>query len=181
MSANQGWLPQLGVVSVAAPCSEPWEQMSGDAQVRHCGACKLNVYNLSELNADEARLLLNRTEGRMCVRFFVRPDGRLLTRDCPKGLVARLRRRVAAVAASVLALAVGLFELWGKPELPSLQLDARPLIARPFEGPRAELAGPVVAPDWADKRRAGLSLERSTQVQGRWHSMMGVIRIIPFK
>ena len=52
MGPGQGWLPELGVVEIAAPCAAKWEEMTGDAQLRHCAACELNVYNLSELTAD---------------------------------------------------------------------------------------------------------------------------------
>jgi hypothetical protein len=82
----RGHLPQeLGIVGVAAPCREPWEQMHGNDQVRRCRSCDLNVYNLDGLTAFEVRDLLMKTEGRLCVRLFVRRDGTLLTRDCPSG------------------------------------------------------------------------------------------------
>lgn len=101
----------LGVISVATPCSESWEQMKGDAQVRFCGKCEKNVYSLDALTADEVRALVVRTEGKVCWRFFVRKDGTVLTKDCPVGL-RRLRQRThAAIAASVaivLASAAGL-------------------------------------------------------------------------
>lgn len=90
---------------IAAPCTESWAEMRGDTRMRHCERCRLNVYNLSAMTRPEAEELIRRTEGRLCVRFYQRKDGTVLTRDCPVGLEARHLRRFVAVAATlVLAL-----------------------------------------------------------------------------
>ena len=49
--------------------------MAGTDTVRFCGLCRLNVYNISEMKAEEAARLLARTEGRLCVRLYKRKDG----------------------------------------------------------------------------------------------------------
>lgn len=102
-------LPQLDSVRIASPCDASWESMRGDERVRHCDQCDLNVYNLSGMTRDEATRLVAGANGRLCVRFYQRHDGTIITRDCPVGL-ARVRertavvwRRVAAAAALVLA------------------------------------------------------------------------------
>src|SRR5258708_6452212 len=87
---------------VAAPCSSSWEQMVGNDRVRFCESCALNVYNLSAMTAEEAERLVAKKEGRLCVRFFQREDGTVLTQDCPRGLIA-LRR-----AARRTSLAIGM-------------------------------------------------------------------------
>jgi hypothetical protein len=69
----------------ASECDASWEDMKGDERVRFCGECKLNVYNLSEMTAEEALALFKKTEGRVCVRAFERPDGTILTKNCPVG------------------------------------------------------------------------------------------------
>jgi hypothetical protein len=68
--------------------------MDGDDKVRFCSACRKNVYNLSAMPRPEAEALVNREES-MCVRFFRRSDGTVLSGDCPVGL-KRWRRRLAA-------------------------------------------------------------------------------------
>ena len=78
--------------------------------MRFCGECKLNVYNLSAMGRDEAEQLVRNTEKRLCVRFYQRDDGTVLTQDCPVGLraiVRRARARVAAAAGLVFAFLVG--------------------------------------------------------------------------
>ncbi len=94
-------LKELGVVTLATPCRAKWSAMSGDDAVRWCQACEKNVYNLSALDALEARALLQESEGTVCVRFFRRPDGTVLTRDCPEGVRARRHRFIAALATVV--------------------------------------------------------------------------------
>jgi len=67
------------------------------------------VFNLSAMTRGEAeRLVQNKGEGRLCVRFFRRADGTLLTEDCPVGLRQRLRWAWARTAALLLTIWGGL-------------------------------------------------------------------------
>lgn len=111
----------LESVRIASPCSVPWSSMVGDDRRRHCGQCDRAVYDLSSLSRDEAEALVGAraaTGERLCVSFFVRQDGTVLTADCPVGLAA-VRRRLAWIAASLGALlalvagVVGLRQLSG--------------------------------------------------------------------
>jgi hypothetical protein len=94
-------------IRIASPCSEKWEDMSGDARARHCAQCKLNVFNIAELTEVEVRSLLSNREGRVCARIYRRADGTVLTKDCPTG-VALLRRRALAALTMVAALLVAM-------------------------------------------------------------------------
>jgi hypothetical protein len=82
--------------------------MIGSERVRFCGQCSLNVYNLSNMTRAEAEHLIARTEGRMCVKFYRRRDGSIITKDCPVGLRA-VGRRVSYIAKAVVSLVLGLF------------------------------------------------------------------------
>jgi len=102
----------LNNVRVASPCSVPWEQMTGDDRLRHCQQCNLNVYNFSAMSAQEVVDLVQQKESRLCGRFFRRADGTMITSDCPVGLRAALRRRIAGIAARAAAailFAAGVF------------------------------------------------------------------------
>lgn len=72
-------------IRVAAPCPADWNEMYGDERKRFCSECKLNVYNLSGMTRREAERLIVNAEGRLCVRFFRRADGTVLTKNCPVG------------------------------------------------------------------------------------------------
>lgn len=98
----------LPEIKIASPCSAAWEQMAGDNRVRHCAQCNLNVYNFSETDPAEIEQLIAASAGqRLCGRLYQRPDGTILTRDCPVGLRARIRR-VSRRLTAALAAAMGL-------------------------------------------------------------------------
>ncbi|HEY6339483.1 MAG TPA: carboxypeptidase-like regulatory domain-containing protein [Candidatus Sulfotelmatobacter sp.] len=82
--------------------------MTGDNRSRHCAQCNLNVYNFSEMTAAEIEQLIAASAGqRLCGRLYQRPDGTILTRDCPVGLRARIRRvspRLTAALAAAISL-----------------------------------------------------------------------------
>lgn len=105
----------LDQIAVASPCKAPWEQMAGDERVRFCGQCRQHVYNLSEMTREEAETLVLEREGRLCVRFYQRFDGTLITRDCPVGVRA-FRRAFALIGTAiggVLLAMVGLLAIGG--------------------------------------------------------------------
>ncbi|CAN5550909.1 hypothetical protein BH10ACI2_BH10ACI2_09350 [soil metagenome] len=94
-------------IKVASPCSADWNEMYGDARKRFCSDCKLNVYNLSGMTQDEAESLIMNAEGRLCVRFYKRADGSVITQDCPVGWAKmKQRTRMFATAAFSLLMAI---------------------------------------------------------------------------
>jgi len=99
--------------------------MYGNERVRFCDQCQLNVYNLSEMTKSDAERLIGNAEGRLCVRYYRRRDGSILTQNCPVGLRAlkkRLSRVASALASTVLSFFAGLgvYGLLTGKELPSL-------------------------------------------------------------
>ena len=102
MSSKQS---PLNNIAIASPCSADWTGMIGTDRKRYCGECKLNVYNLSGMTTTEAEDLLTQSEGRLCVRYFRRTDGTILTQNCPVGW-AKVKQRVSRVATAVFSLLV---------------------------------------------------------------------------
>src|SRR5262245_56614686 len=102
----------LDNIHVASQCPVAWDGMIGDGRVRFCSQCQQRVYNLAEMPRKQAEALVRQAEGkRVCVRFYRRPDGTVMTRDCPVGLAA-VRQRLAWVVGG--AAAAILFLLgWG--------------------------------------------------------------------
>ncbi len=98
----------LDNIRIASPCSANWEGMFGSDRKRFCGDCKLNVYNLSDMTRHEAENLILSSEGRLCVRFFRRADGTILTKNCPVGSAA-VKQRASRVATAVFSMIAGLF------------------------------------------------------------------------
>lgn len=93
----------LDHVKVASPCTADWAQMEGDERARFCALCRKSVYNLSGMSREEATALVQRQEGRLCVTFFRRRDGTMLTQDCPVGRSA-VRRKWALVGGVIVAV-----------------------------------------------------------------------------
>ncbi|MBY0547602.1 MAG: hypothetical protein K2W95_09935 [Candidatus Obscuribacterales bacterium] len=91
--------------------------MTGDDKVRHCHKCKFNVYNLSAMTEVEAESLLQlNADKSLCVRFFRRLDGKIMTAACPLGAKVLDSTRpwslfvwqsLAAIMSLVAAAAVG--------------------------------------------------------------------------
>ena len=106
----------LSRVRIAAPCRADWERMPGNERVRFCGECSMNVYNLSNMSKKDAEALILNAEGGLCVRYYHRADGTILTNNCPVGLRA-IKRRVSgfsrAVVSSVLSFFAGMGVLVG--------------------------------------------------------------------
>ena len=94
-------------LKIASLCPAKWEGMQGDALTRFCRQCNLNVYNLSAMTWQEATAVVAQTEGRVCVKYFQRQDGTVITADCPVGLKL-LRERVAGITSVVLAAVMSL-------------------------------------------------------------------------
>lgn len=133
----------LSNIKVASPCSQDWNEMIGTDRKRFCGECKLNVYNLSGMSRREAENLLMNSEGRLCVRFYRRADGSVLTKDCPVGWQA-IKRRVSRAATAFASFAfaafggIGLTNYFAKASQP----NTMGLIVSGVENPTA---GEVVA------------------------------------
>jgi hypothetical protein len=98
----------LNNIKVASPCSSDWDGMLGTSRQRYCGECKLNVYNLSGMTRPEAENLLIRAEGSICVRYFRRSDGTVLTQDCPVGWQA-VKKRMQSYWTAAFSLIFGIF------------------------------------------------------------------------
>ncbi len=149
-------------LDVASPCTVSWDTMRGDGRTRFCGKCRLNVYNLAGMSRREAEQLVGQREGRVCVRFYRRPDGTVVTKDC--GAAARLlARRIFAAACTFVALvltgsAAGIHTWMTEVRLPDLgraismgsPLPSRPLMGEPVAVPEVpEIQGQIKMGDVA--------------------------------
>lgn len=157
----------LNQVRVATPCPAAWKDMQGNERVRFCEQCQLNVYNISSMSKTDAEALIADTEGRLCVTYFQRADGTIITQDCPLGVrVARaVTRRVVGLAAAICGV---LFALTTWAENPSGVARTRSirhvepfrrLIAwldrQPIQNPPIRIMGVIAPPNVGRPRRGG--------------------------
>jgi Carboxypeptidase regulatory-like domain/Ankyrin repeats (many copies) len=93
----------LDRLTVTFPCSEDWDAMTGNEQVRFCSHCDLSVHNLSEMTRGEALALVRKSEGRLCVRYYRRPDATVQTLP-----LHNIKRRASKIATSALTATLSL-------------------------------------------------------------------------
>jgi hypothetical protein len=106
-------LPLLDQVRVASPCKADWNEMLGDERVRFCLSCEKNVYNLSSMQREDAENLLRERLGNdLCIRFYQRADGTILTQDCPEGVKKKRRKKLALAVAGAGAMAAAAATMW---------------------------------------------------------------------
>ena len=60
-------------VRVGSPCTEDWNKMSGNDQVRMCDHCVKEVNNLSEFMRKQAKRLVRASDGNICIRYYEHP------------------------------------------------------------------------------------------------------------
>ncbi len=154
----------LDRLTVTSPCSEDWEKMTGNQQVRFCSHCDLSVHNLSEMTRPEALALVKQSQGRLCVRYYRRPDARVQTLP-----LHSIKRRASKIAAGAFTASLSL--------CPSVIAQTASFTEVPVQGrayvaskgrsecslpqetpPSATLAGTVVDPHGAAVSEATVTL-----------------------
>jgi hypothetical protein len=143
-------LTVLNNLRIASPCPATWGAMRGDDRVRFCDSCSKHVYNVSDLTADEAVALIQKSDGHSCVRLYRRKDGTVLTADCPVGIRSAVRRRVIRLAsAGVVVFAMLRSGIW-------LFAGPRPMVANPA----IPTGTGVTFSDWADWAASALGFKK---------------------
>ncbi|MCC7307877.1 MAG: hypothetical protein IT173_09940 [Acidobacteria bacterium] len=156
----------LDNIRIASPCSANWNEMQGNERRRFCGECKLNVYNLSGMTRYDAENLLRVSEGKLCVRYFQRSDGTVLTADCPVGW-AKVKQRLSVCAAAAFSLllavlgALAAIPLLGR-DVISVRRVVLPLVPRTE---RPVLMGNIAAP--TPKPTTDSNRDRSKPLMGK--------------
>lgn len=144
-------------ITIASPCAASWDKMQGDERVRHCGDCNKNVFNLSAMpDAAAAALLADNHSGELCVRFYQRQDGTVMTSDCgdsPRAAVRQAWQRLphmagvavlafsAAAAVNAAAPAAGAGQVAAPPAPPMMMMGAPP--PTPERAPEASVPVPA--------------------------------------
>jgi hypothetical protein len=150
-------LPILDNIRVASPCNASWADMTGDDRVRHCAQCDLDVFNLSGMTRGEAEALIAGRNGDLCIRYFHRHDGTIITQDCPVGLaaVARRLRRVAGGLAAAFVCLMGGSNVFGRVAavfgVNVRHMQPFTTLANWFRQPNYEAMGSMAAPSWSPR------------------------------
>jgi ankyrin repeat protein len=96
----------LDSVEVASPCTQDWNEMFGNDEVRFCQHCVKSVHNLSGMTRKQAKRLVSQSGDNLCIRYIRRPDGRIQTAEQKLYKIAgRVSRLAAGVFGASLTLA----------------------------------------------------------------------------
>jgi hypothetical protein len=166
----------LDRINIASPCSADWDEMLGNEQVRFCRHCSLYVHDLSNITRKDAVKLVSASNGKLCLRYYRRPDGAVHTATRAEP-VARIKRRLSRLAAGAFTATLSLASNAAAQSMQSTERSPlvtispatagdhlRPAIS---EGQTTSLAGTVSDPTEAVVTGAKVILlnERTGQVQ----------------
>ncbi|NHZ34244.1 hypothetical protein [Massilia rubra] len=135
---NDARVIALHRITVASPCTASWDAMQGDERVRHCGGCSKQVFNLSAMpEAEAAMLVAGQGAGGLCVRFYRRADGTVMSSDCGApsarpGPAWRALPGLATAAVLAMSLAACAPRAPAPGGMPISEVDAMPATPPPF-------------------------------------------------
>lgn len=95
---------------VVSSCTESWDEMAGNDEVRFCSHCSKHVHNFAKLTRRQAEDLVTRSQGSICARIERRADASIVTREAAFSVrTARLRasRWTGAAFAALIGLLGG--------------------------------------------------------------------------
>jgi hypothetical protein len=104
----------LDRITVHSPCSNDWNSMTGNDQVRFCEHCSFQVHNLSEMTSIDAMRLIARSRGRLCVRYHRDPNGEIVARKASM-VLHRIGRRASRIAAGAFSATLSLTSAMASP------------------------------------------------------------------
>ena len=61
-------------IGIEKPCSESWDEMTGNGKTRGCSHCQESVTDISLMTEEEAFELIEKSNGTICVRFEADPQ-----------------------------------------------------------------------------------------------------------
>lgn len=137
----------LDSIEIKTPCLQSWDEMRGSDQIRFCDHCAQDVHNLSRFPRKDARRLIAKSNGAICVRYVRRPDGRIETL---KKQLHQISRRTG-IAAGVLGTSLTVSTL-AYSQTPNS--DAQPDAAQTIEiqkniEPNGAISGTLTDPNGA--------------------------------
>jgi Ankyrin repeats (3 copies)/Carboxypeptidase regulatory-like domain len=104
---------QLDSIEVGKPCSQDWNRMYGNDEVRFCEHCVKQVHDLSAMTRRAAEKFVARSQNKgdkICVRYVRRPDGKVQNlSDKLYQISGRASRLAAGVFGASLTLASAVY------------------------------------------------------------------------
>ena len=142
-------------VRVAQPCSQAWNEMTGNDQVRFCTHCAKDVNDLSTITRKDAMRLVRKMNGKLCVRYRIDQNTkRPIFLDTVQTITRRVPAMAAGAMATSLAFASAGYAQTDTPQSSPVQTEA----LQKVEGDAAVISGYVTDPNGAAVAYAAVSL-----------------------
>jgi hypothetical protein len=125
-------------ISVPDPCTENWDEMTGNERVRFCSHCAKDVNNISEMTRKQAERLVRKSGGRLCIRYRIDPKTQ-------SPIFALARHSVAAGVLGASLLTAGAFAQTESPQQSLVQIER---VDRPGDA-SSKISGYVTDPNGA--------------------------------
>lgn len=127
------------IFEVKDPCSESWDEMTGNDEVRFCSHCAKSVNNISTMTRKEARKLVLRSNGTICLHYIQNPrkGGPLFAPQLVK--IARRTGLAAGVLGASIAAAQPVFAQGSPQPVSVIRADQIPV----SDGSPAKMSGTV--------------------------------------
>lgn len=136
-------------VTVPSPCLADWDQMTGNDQIRFCEHCSLHVHHLSKLTYSRAARLVERSQGRLCVRYYRGAEGAPLTKPAANTL-HKIGRRVSRLAAGAFSASMSLSAAVAQGQSPVQSISALSSSTKPdTPSLAASITGTITDPNGA--------------------------------
>jgi hypothetical protein len=151
-------------VRVKEPCSEEWNEMTGNDKVRFCSHCSKNVNNISEMTPRKAAKLAMRSNGNLCIHYMVDPKtgGPIFAPQLVK--IARQTGIAAGFLGATLAVAQPAFAQGSPIPVENIRLESVPN----SDGSPTKIAGTVTDPQGAVIPFAVVSIVNKDNGDSRW-------------
>ena len=134
-------------VRVETPCSESWEEMIGNDQVRFCSHCAKDVNNISAMTRKEAMRLVVKHNGRLCVRYRTEPrNNRPIFLDTLTKITRRSPAMTAGIMATSFAVATAAYAQSEPQPIPQNQSQ---IVLNKTDGDTSAVSGYVTDPNGA--------------------------------
>lgn len=151
-------------VRVNEPCSEDWNEMTGNEKVRFCSHCSKHVNNISEMTPRKAAKLVMKSNGNLCLHYVVDPKtgGPIFALQLVK--IARQTGIAAGFLGASLAVAQPTFAQGSPIPVENIRVDS----AHSSDGSPTKIAGTVTDSQGAVIPFAVVSIVNKETGDSRW-------------
>jgi hypothetical protein len=89
---------------ITSPCTQDWDSMVGNDQIRFCTHCQRSVHDFSTMNRKQIKRLVAKSKGQLCVRYSTVNPRPIITPP----VLYKIGKRTSKIAAGAFTATLGL-------------------------------------------------------------------------